>query len=258
MRRRYADLSQGQLHYRETGEGRPLLLFHQTASSSTMFERCAPHLAAAGFHVLAPDTPGFGLSDPLPQKPTMRAYAAVMAELMEHLGLDTACAAGFHTGAHIALELAAQQPDRIEKAVLVGVLPMKDDADRESWRKQIVKPWTPDWDCRFLEPNVALLQSYMDRSDHEGMWLELTQRLLAGGDYWHAYDAVVDHDAVGAAASLKVPALYVNPTGDMLIEPTKWLHERTPGAAYAEMPGGSDAVMMHPAEFASVVAGFCR
>lgn len=258
MRRRYADLSQGQLHYRETGEGRPLLLFHQTASSSAMYERAAPHLAAAGFHVIAPDTPNFGLSDPLPQKPTMRDYARVMAELMEHLGLGTAPVAGFHTGAHIALELAAQQPDRIEKAVLVGVLPMKDDADRERWRKEIVKPWTPDWEGRFLEPNLALLQSYMDRSDDEGMWLELTQRLLAGPDYWHAYDAVVDHDAVGAAERLKVPALYVNPVGDMLVEQTRWLHERTPGAAYAEMPGGPDAVMMHPAEFARLVAEFCR
>ena len=146
---------------------------------------------------------------------------------------------------------------RSERAVLVGVLPMKDDADREHWRGQIVKPWTPDWEGRFLESHLKLLQSYMDPSDHEGMWTELTQRLLAGPDYWHAYEAVVFQDAVAQAKGLTMPALYVNPTGDMLVDQTKFICSVTPGAEYAEVPGGADAVMMQPQAVADVIARFC-
>lgn len=256
MIRRYADLSHGQVHYRETGSGSPLVLFHQTASSSVMYERAAPHLAGH-FRVIAPDTPNFGMSDPYPTKPSMADYAKVMLELLEHLGIESAAVAGFHTGAHLALELAATHPERIDRAVLVGVLPVKDEEERAAWHKQIVKPWTPDWDGKFLEPNLALLQSYTDKNDHEGMWIELTQRLLAGPDYWHAYEAVLSHDAIGAAKRIKVPTLYINPVDDMLVPQTKFLHSVTPGASYAEIPGAADAIMTQPGAFAEAVIGFC-
>lgn len=256
MRRCYADLAHGQVHYREAGTGRPLLLFHQTASSSVMYERAAP-LLARHFRVIAPDTPHFGMSDPLPPYPTMADYARVMTELLDTLQIERAAVAGFHTGAHIALELAAEHPGRVEKAVLVGVLPVEDEAERDEWHRQIVKPWTPDWEGKFLEPNLKLLQSYMDPGDHEGMWIELTQRLLAGPDYWHAYEAVLNHDAIRAAKRVTVPTLYVNPTEDMLISQTKFLHSMTPGAEYVEIPGAADAIMSQPQAFADVVTHFC-
>lgn len=256
MRRRYADLAHGQLHYRETGSGKPLLLLHQTASSSSMYERVAP-LLADRFRVIAPDTPNFGMSDALPQKPSMGDYARVMTELLDALGIGEAAAAGFHTGAHIALELAAAHPGRTERAVLVGVLPVKDDAERADWHKQIVKPWTPDFEGKFLEPNLKLLQGYMQPTDHEGLWQELTQRLLAGPDYWHAYEAVLNHDAIGAAKRVTVPTLYINPVDDMLVPQTKFLYTLTPGAEYGEIPGSADAIMAEPQGFADTVIAFC-
>ena len=134
---------------------------------------------------------------------------------------------------------------------------MKDDEERETWRTQIVKPWTPDWDGKFLEPNLKLLQSYTDPNDHEAMWIELTQRLLAGPNYWHAYNAVLDHDAPAAARRITMPTLFVNPTEDMLIPQTKYIHSLTPGAAYAEIPGSADVVMAKPEGFARAVIDFC-
>jgi hypothetical protein len=50
--------------------------------------------------------------------------------------------------------------------------------------------------------------------------------------------------------------LYVNPTGDVLLEETRTAHTRTPGAAYAEMPGDAGAVMQYPKEFAATVSTF--
>lgn len=59
------------------------------------------------------------------------------------------------------------------------MLPVKDDAERDEQHRQIVKPWKPDFEGKFLEPNLERLQSYMDPSDHEGLWIVPTQRLLA-------------------------------------------------------------------------------
>ena len=61
--RGYADTSLGQIHYVEAGEGPPIVLLHQTASSSVMYARAMP-LLAANYRAIAIDTPGFGMSDP--------------------------------------------------------------------------------------------------------------------------------------------------------------------------------------------------
>ena len=58
----YVDTPHGQVHYRSSPgppEGTPLVLFHQTASSSAMYEALIGELGDA-FWFFAPDTPGFG------------------------------------------------------------------------------------------------------------------------------------------------------------------------------------------------------
>ena len=256
MRRRYADLAHGQLHYREAGAGTPLLLFHQTASSSVMYERLAP-LLAGRFRVIAVDTPNFGMSDPYPTKPTMGDFARVMVSLLDHLGLDRAVVAGFHTGAHIALELAASHPERVEQAVFVGVLAVRDEAERAEARRQGIRLWAPDWEGTFLESHLELLRTFLDPNDPEALCLELTQRLLAGPDYWHALDALLAQDAIALARGLTVPALFVNPVRDVLIPQTRFLHSVTPGAAYVEIPGGPDVMAAEPQGFADALLAFC-
>ena len=71
IRRAYADTPYGQLHYRHAGEGEPLLLIHQTATSSYAYEPVMAYLASS-CRVIAVDTPGYGMSD----YPTNREYTA--------------------------------------------------------------------------------------------------------------------------------------------------------------------------------------
>ena len=67
MRARYLDLDYGQLHYRsnECSSAPPLLLLHQSPSDSTMYAELAATLDDQ-YWVIAPDNPGFGNSDALP------------------------------------------------------------------------------------------------------------------------------------------------------------------------------------------------
>jgi pimeloyl-ACP methyl ester carboxylesterase len=208
MRRGYADAGYGQVHYREAGSGRPLLLLHQTASSSAMYERAAPHLAGR-FRVIAMDTPGFGMSDPHPE-PSIEAYAAAVLALLDTLGVDRAAVVGFHTGAGIAIELAASHAERVEAAILIGVLPMKSDEDRQYWREQIVKPWQPDWHGEFLRKHLDQLQGYVPQDDPDLLLAELIPRLQAGGTYWHAYESVIQHRSWEQLQRIEVPTLFVN------------------------------------------------
>ena len=59
MKRRkgYADGPFGQIHYQEAGSGTPLLLLHQSPSSSEMFEAAYQPLAERGIRAIGVDTP---------------------------------------------------------------------------------------------------------------------------------------------------------------------------------------------------------
>ena len=124
VRRRYIDGSYGQIHIRiaapEPEAGRvPLLCFHMSPNSSRIYQTFLGHMGTDRLAV-APDTPGFGESDPPPSQPSISEYAAAMTEVMDALGLDQVDVMGYHTGSETCVELALQQPDRVRKLVLTS------------------------------------------------------------------------------------------------------------------------------------------
>jgi pimeloyl-ACP methyl ester carboxylesterase len=71
--------------------------------------------------VIAPDTLGFGLSDPLPADTSIEKLATGVADLMDALEVDRAAVFGLHTGNKIAAALAAGWPERVTALMLCGM-----------------------------------------------------------------------------------------------------------------------------------------
>lgn len=117
LRRAYADTALGQLHYAEAGTGPALLLLHQTPRSHDEFREVQP-LLADGHRVIAMDMLGFGLSAALPAPQTVEQMAAGAFALLDSLGLAEAVVLGHHTGAAVAIEMAAERPERVRGLVL--------------------------------------------------------------------------------------------------------------------------------------------
>jgi pimeloyl-ACP methyl ester carboxylesterase len=120
-RRAYLDIDGLQVHVRALGDGRPLLLVHQNAYSSAMWERLMPELAARGYRAIALDLPGYGLSDPLDGEPALADYAACACAVLDQLGADGFDVLGQHLGASLALKLAVERPERVGRAIGYGV-----------------------------------------------------------------------------------------------------------------------------------------
>lgn len=103
------------VHYRKCGSGPPLLMVHQSPRSSAEYAdlmlRWGEH-----FTCIAPDTPGFGQSDPLPQTPTgnpeIAEFADALCEFLDHLGVRPCPAYGFHSGGIILVTALKRQPER--------------------------------------------------------------------------------------------------------------------------------------------------
>jgi len=105
--------------YMEAGEGPVLLLVHGIAGTcenwSEVIEPLARHHT-----VIAPDFPGHGGSDPGGGDYSIGALAAGLRDLLLALGHERATVVGHSLGGGVAMQLAYQFPEMIERLVLVS------------------------------------------------------------------------------------------------------------------------------------------
>lgn len=203
IRRGYVDTSTGQIHYRHAGERSdcPLLLLHQSPSSSVMYEKLMRQLQQH-FWLLAPDTPGFGASDGLPHV-SIENFARSMKEFLWAQDVSECFLFGHHTGASIAVQLEHNYPGTA-KAISLSGPTLLSDGQKQS-----------------LPTSAASFKAREDGSHVLGMWqrirakdntaeldLSLREVLLAlhSGDHYQAsYKAVVEQDFAGQLPTLCCP-----------------------------------------------------
>jgi pimeloyl-ACP methyl ester carboxylesterase len=110
-----------QLHYKETGQGRAVILLHGLFGSADNWHPVALRLMEQ-FHVFALDQRNHGQS---PHDPAMnyQLMAADVDEFMAAHGLETALVVGHSMGGKTAMQLALQHPGRVEKLVVADMAP---------------------------------------------------------------------------------------------------------------------------------------
>jgi pimeloyl-ACP methyl ester carboxylesterase len=89
----------------------PVLLLHGFPNSARGFRDVIPFLARDAY-VIAPDLPGFGESEPLPNA-TFVAFARAISELLERLAVGSRFIYLHDFGAPVGLSLAMESPDRV-------------------------------------------------------------------------------------------------------------------------------------------------
>ncbi|BBH67907.1 alpha/beta hydrolase [Actinoplanes sp. OR16] len=161
--RGYATTPYGQMHYAETGEGPAILLLHQTPRSHDEFREVQPMLAG-GHRVIAMDMYGFGLSASLPAPQTIEAMAAGAYALLDALGIERATLMGHHTGAAVAIEMAAAAPSRVRELILSS------------------PPWTgPEYRQSHADgPSVDVAETAEDGSHLTELWSQRRPYFPAG------------------------------------------------------------------------------
>jgi len=100
--------------------GRPLILLHGLLLSQEMHRPLAKALAARGNRVITIDLLGHGSSD-RPRdmwRYSMDVYGKQVVGLMDHLDIEKAIVMGTSLGANAGLEIAANDPDRLQGLVI--------------------------------------------------------------------------------------------------------------------------------------------
>jgi pimeloyl-ACP methyl ester carboxylesterase len=114
---RYANVAGCRVRYVRTGSGSPVLLLHGFASSIYTWNEILPSLARH-HDVVALDLPGSGLSDQ-PADLTWRTLPAAVLGLMDRLAIPHAALVGNSLGGAVALTLALDHRERVDRLLLV-------------------------------------------------------------------------------------------------------------------------------------------
>jgi pimeloyl-ACP methyl ester carboxylesterase len=112
------------IRFVEAGSGPALVLVHGWLSSHIVWMDVLPILARS-FRVIVPDLPGFGDSEkPAPDRYAygFDTFAESLVDLVAGLGLGRVSVCGAGLGGAVALTLAAEHADMVDKLVLAGPL----------------------------------------------------------------------------------------------------------------------------------------
>lgn len=218
-----------QVHYRRAGSGPVLVMLHQSPLSSrdmiATMQRWQRH-----FTCIAPDTPGYGLSDPLGVAyAEMDDFADAVIEFLDAIGVRKAALYGFHTGAMMAAQLAARHPARVHVLASNGyVIPTEEE------RAELVANYLPAFEPSWDGAHLAWLWSRMreqliffpwyrkgaaDRMDiglppPERLQDGLVEFLRADDHYRVAYRAAFTMQSDRTLRELSVPSLITAATPD--------------------------------------------
>ncbi len=154
-------------HYRDRGQGLPIVLLHGSYSSLHTWEGWSEALSPH-HRVVTLDLPGHGLTGPDPEE---RYRPAAMADFVEtftaRMGLRRFVVGGNSMGGRVAAELALRDPNRVERLILVDAAGLAHHT-RMPVGLRVFQSAAMDCIARWVTPRIvirrALREAYGDPS----------------------------------------------------------------------------------------------
>ena len=106
------------MHEWGPADAQAVVCLHGVRAHGRIFRKLAEERLAARFRVLAPDLRGHGRSEWEPPW-SNGTHLADLLETVERAGVDEAVFVGHSFGGRLVLELAAREPERVRRAVLL-------------------------------------------------------------------------------------------------------------------------------------------
>lgn len=219
IRREYVAGGWGQVHLLRAGVGSPrVVLLHESPRSARVYEAVLDALEPE-FAAVALDTPGYGMSDPPPVQCEIPDYArALLPVLSELVGPEPLVIAGVHTGAALAVSIAAQAPaGLVGSLVLSGVTLLTAEQ-----RAEFLASWAP---AMVPDPHGEHLRAVWERyrriygedAPAEMLHGAAVDFLSSLDRYEWAYNAAFRYDPEDDLRALRIPVLFLTPEHDMLV-----------------------------------------
>ncbi len=245
------------LHYRDEGEGRPVLFANSLGTDLRVWDAVVARLPE-GLRLIRYDKRGHGLSSCPPAPYGMGALVTDAERLLEHLGVRDAVVVGLSIGGMIAQGLAVKRLDLVRGMVLSNTA---------------AKIGTPEmWEERIAAVRAggiaALSDGILERwfaapfrgSDAFPAWRAMLERQPVEG-YAGCCAAISGSDFMTTTAGLRLPTLAIAGSEDGSTPPdlVRETAALVPGSRFELIRGAGHLPCVEaPEAYAGVLAGFLR
>ena len=123
LQQRTVKVGDREIFVSETGSGSPVIMLHGGGPGASGLSNYSKNIDALAeqFRVIIPDMPGYGQSTKgLDQSDAWGDISGSMVGLMDAMNLDRASIVGNSLGGGVALRMAMDEPDRVNRLVLMG------------------------------------------------------------------------------------------------------------------------------------------
>lgn len=214
MQRGYVSAPWGQIHYAETGGGTPVVLYPNRPRSWVIYRRLAELLAPA-HRVIILDPPGCGASDRIPGPLQIADLTGATLRVMDGLGVEVAHISGHHTGATIAVDMAANHPDRALSIAPCGLLLLTDEEKAGRLAGSLFAPVAGNPPQPSGAHILPMLKKFPPVPPEDLPFLNdwMIDNLTSEAAQYELAMAVYRYDEAEALPRVRVPTLFVQSTG---------------------------------------------
>ena len=259
LKRAYGEHANGQMHFRiaqpKAAKHNPLVCLHMSPSSGRIYDILLREMGLDRI-AIAPDTPGFGESDPPDNPPEIADFARANFSLLDQLGItEPVDVMGYHTGSLTAMEMARQQPERIRRLVLVSAAMFTEKEFAEM--KVEFAPQPLHEDGQHLVDLWQELRLWRDPAQSlEATQWNFAEQLRGGQTAWWGHRAAFNYPREDVLPKLSLPILILNPEDD-LYEYTKRAASLLQNGRVHNLPGWSHGFLdIHTTEVAKLLRNF--
>jgi pimeloyl-ACP methyl ester carboxylesterase len=174
------------LFQERSGSGTPVVLLHGLTATHRYVVMGSKSLERSGHDVLTYDARGHGASDPAPEGPEAYTYEHLAGDLIDVLdgaGIERAVLAGSSMGAHTAVRVALEHPERV--AGLVVITPAYDP---EHWPGGLAR-----WDALSEGFRTGGVGGFVEAYGDEGpeQWRDAIRKVLRQRMAYHEHPGAV-------------------------------------------------------------------
>jgi 3-oxoadipate enol-lactonase len=255
-----------EIHYRETGEGLPVVFVHGYTGNSRNWALTVPALRQ-DFRTISVDLRGHGLSGRPGSEDeyALEVMASDVHELLKALDVSECVLVGHSMGGMVSQLLVLEHPQVVRALVLVDTAAEVPKgllyAERRKQRQRLVEIAAKEgMEAVFeeqeritpLHPALAANPQFIE------VWRE--QFLMTSREAYIACANAMSsrRSLLGEVGAVSVPTLIIcGETDEPFLEPSRQMHEAIPGSELVIIPGAGHGPQMEaPAEFNRVLSEF--
>lgn len=250
------------VEYAINGSGPALMLVHGTGTRGEAWVQQVEELKGK-FTVVTPDLSGSGGTVDHGGPLTLGDLVAEVLAVADHAGLDTFHLAGHSLGAVVALRLAAEHPERVRSVVSHAGWAYTDERMTADFRYSLDLLRTDAERGTSLVPQMFPLATLgprywaaTDEAAHEKLVQQIADNAQPGTA--RQFEVGLTVDLRPLLGRITAPALVFASAHDRVCgaNQQRLLREGIPGASYAEIDTGHNALAEDPQGFAAVLVSF--